>query len=171
MLKQQLQSIEELSLIDYDLGQYSQAGEDHVRATPVCYIGFSPIEWETLPKRLQVADLEFTVTLVSLSAYGDDRDITDTEYINHLAIEDKIYKALHGQHFLLSSLNGNANLAGTDEDRVILNSIVRTNSNPHSQLNNLVSTSQTFISRSFDYSAVAQMTEVMAQIDCNIQNQ
>lgn len=169
VLKQHLNAeINALKLIDWDLGQYNQAGEDHVRTTPAVYIGFDPIEWETLPKGIQRSVLSFTLTLVSHSAYGNEKDMLDTTYINHLSIWNLLYSKMQNKRFLFSQLPGNSALAGTANDHVILESVVRVSSDPHSTIDNLVVSTHRFEAMMYDYAAVPGFQTVLADLVCNL---
>jgi len=169
VLKQHLNAeISALKFIDWDLGQYNQLGEEVVRASPVVYIGFDPIEWETLPKGIQRSVLSFTLTLVSDSAYGDERDMLDTTYINHLGIWNELYSKMQNKRFLFSDLPGNSALAGTANAHVVLESVVRINSDPHSNIDKLIVSSHRFEAMMYDYSAVPGFQTVLADLVCNL---
>lgn len=167
-LKSHLSSIQAIKHIDWFLDQYAQVGEDHIHTTPEVLIEFAPINWTTLPSGVQRGVLTFITHTVSDSAYGDERDMTDTLYINHLDIDQKIFQKLMNKRFMFSDVPGNEALAGTDNDYVLMESIVRIESIPHTALSNLVSTLQTFQCTIYDYSAVPSMQEVLATLQCNI---
>jgi hypothetical protein len=151
---QELNGTQDKKHIDWDLGQYRQLGEESLRLTPAIYIAFGEVNWETLPNKVQHGVLPITITLVNETVYGDDRDITDTQYINHLYIYQELHKALQGKVFHLSDISGNENLFGTEDNVVLMNTIRRTASAPHSVLNTLVISSHSFESVIYDYSAV-----------------
>jgi hypothetical protein len=157
-----------LKYIDWDLGQYNQAGEDYVLTTPSAYISFAPITWNTRPGQSQQAILNFTITLVSDTVYGTEQDMTDQDFIDHLGIEGEMHAAFAAKRFLLSELQEFAALAGTDNDRVMIETISRTSSDPHSELSNLIVTSQTFQTNIHDYGAVKSFQTVLAQLRCDI---
>lgn len=162
--------VTELKLVDWYLGQFAQLGEDAVRTTPACYIRFMPLEWQHLkgPNNVQRAVMQLEVFLVSDTAYGDDRDMTDTTYIDHLGIETKIYKALQGKRFLLSAAPGYEDLEDTDGDRVLIESLLRTMTDPHDGMDNLIITSMLFQSNIFDYSASPEMDSIEATLSLGI---
>lgn len=147
--------VTDLKLVDWYLGQFAQQGEDAVRATPAAYIRFTPLEWQHLkgPHNVQRAVMELEIHLVSDTAYGDGRDMTDETYIDHLGIEAKIYRALQGRRFMLSAAPGYEDLEGEPGDRVLVESIVRTMTEPHDELDNLIVTVLVFQSNIFDYAA------------------
>jgi hypothetical protein len=161
-------SIAALKLVDWDLQQYGQQGEDAVRTTPAAYIEFQDITWMTLNRYIQRGVMELEVTLVSQSAYGDKKDMTDTTYINHLAIERDIYKALQGRRFVLSDVPG-VTLEETDDDPVIVETIERIQRTHHNELDALVVTTQRFRANVFDYSAHPDYERVTAGLDLEIQ--
>jgi len=159
-LKNHLQTeVTELKLVDWYLGQFAQLGDDAVRATPAAYIRFTPLEWMHLkgPHNVQRAVMELEIHLVSDTAYGDDRDMTDTTYIDHLGIETKIYKAMQNKRFMLSDTPGYEAMAGTANDLVLIESMVRNLTVPHDGMDNLIITVLVFQSNIFDYSASPAM--------------
>lgn len=161
-------TIAALKLVDWDLQQYAQQGEDAVRTTPAAYISFQDITWMTLNRYVQRGVMEFDVTLVSQSAYGDKKDMTDTTYINHIAIERDIYKALQGRRYMLSDVPG-VTLEEGDEDPVIVETIERTQRTHHSELDGLVVTTQRFRANVFDFSAHPEYERVTADLDLEVQ--
>lgn len=155
LLKQRLSTeVTALKHVDWNLGQLNMDAEDPVPITPSAYIGFSPISWDTYRSaHIQRGLLEFSVTLVSDTAYGDDRDMTDTQYINHLTIEASIYKALAGWRANLSYLPEFDDLPNAVW---ILETITRTQSIPHNILSMRVQTTQVFTSMMTDYYALPE---------------
>jgi hypothetical protein len=156
-----------LLLVDYDLGQYNQEGMDVVRTTPAAYIRFVQVDWSTLNRYIQRGVMEFDVSLVSQSAYGDKNDITDVSFINHLAIERAIYVALQGRRFLLSDVPG-ITLEEEDDNPVLVETIERISTTPHSELDALIVTTQRFRATVFDYSAHPDYARVTADLALNI---
>jgi hypothetical protein len=170
-LKQHLTStVTELKHIDWHLGQLDQIGEDAVRITPSCYLRFTPLEWMHLkgPRNVQRAVMELEVHLVSNTAYGDGRDMTDTTYIDHLAIESKVYVALQNKRFMLSDAPGYEELADTAADRVLIESMVRTMTEPHDTLSNLIVTTLIFQANIFDYSAEPETLAAQAALGLDV---
>lgn len=159
-----------LKLVDWYLNQFAQTGEDAVRATPACYIHFTPFEWQHLkgPHNVQRAVMEVEFHIVSDTAYGDDRDMTDATYINHLQVETNVYKALQSKRFMLSAAPGYEDLEGTDDDRVLIETMVRTMTEPHDELDNLIVTVLVFEANIFDYSASPEFEAVEATLGLGI---
>jgi len=156
-----------LKLVDYDLGQYNQDGEDAVRTTPAAYIRFVQVDWSTLNRYIQRGVMEFDVSLVSQSAYGDKNDITDVTFINHLAIESAIYVAFQGRRFLLSDVPG-ITLGDEDDDPVLVETIERISTTPHGEQDALIVTSQRFRATVFDYSAHPDYERVTAALGLTV---
>lgn len=171
VLKNQLETqVTELQLVDWYLGQFAQLGEDAVRITPSAYIRFMPLEWQHLkgPQNVQRAVMQLEVFLVSDTAYGDERDMTDSTYIDHLGIEAKVYKALQSKRFMLSAAPGYEALEDTANDRVLIETLVRTTTDPHDGMDNLIVTSMVFEANVFDYSASPEMDSVEATLSLGI---
>jgi hypothetical protein len=168
LLKQRLSTeVAALKHVDWHLEQTNQDGDDPVPITPAAYIAFEPIPWGTQGRsgQIQKGLLEFQVLLISDTAYGDDRDMTDKVYINHLAIEQAIYQALQTWRGRISMLTEYAALSGTPNDVWLLETIVRTQSDPHNILDTRIQTSQTFQCQIFDYAAVPQLVQAMASLN------
>lgn len=168
-LKTHLGTITPVQLIDYDLRQYMQRGDDVVRATPALYIGFKNIDWDQLPNNVQTSVIDFTVTLVSSTRYGDDRDITDTDYIDHLAIENAVYKHLQNHRVILHHLPGFAAVENTEDDLVLMESIVRVGTSTHQYIDNLMTTTATYRSKVYDYTATPEWQKILATLELDIQ--
>lgn len=169
-LKERLKTkLPEVKEITWDMAQYEQIpGEDVLHITPALLIKFNPVTWQTQPGNLQRAVLEFEITLINDTAYGDERDITDTQYINHLAMESKVFKYLMNHRILLSDVPGMSALKNTANDAVLLESIVRTNTRPHDELDVFVRSTQVFQSTIFDYSATPVWQTILATLDCDM---
>lgn len=157
-------NVPELNLVDWDLAQYEQDGEDAVRTTPALYIGYREIEWRTHNRYTQRGVMRMRITLVSQTAYGDRNDMTDVTHINHPGIERKVYRALQGRRFNLSDVPG-VNLDEGDTDVVLIETINRTMQEPHSTLSNFVVTTQEFECVIFDYSAMPIYAQIVAALD------
>lgn len=160
--------IPDAKLIDIDLAQYQQKREDAVRATPAIYIKLNDPIWRALPGGVQKSTLVFSIAVVTMTAYGDERDITDHTNINHLKYHDDVYKCLLNKRYLLSFLPEYITLAGTANDRQMVETITRTGSKFPVSLNNLIISSQIFEAVVYDYSAQPQLTAVLAQLDLHV---
>jgi len=112
--------------------------------------------------------LNFAVHLVNESVHSTDERILDPA-LNHLGQEASAFKALQNYRGLLSALPAYAALAGTDNDRVILESIVRTSTEPdHNMRRQLVSVQQ-FRTIIYDYSAVPNWIETLASLTITVE--
>lgn len=171
LIKNELSAITEIKRVDWDLGQYAQEGADYIPITPEIFIAFLDIQWQTLPGNIQKGVLTFDVTQVSETVYADDRDMLDIDNINHLNIEAKSYKALMNKRYLLSDIPEHQALADTDDDRIMIESIVRVGSIPHNTINNLILTTQQFQCTVFDYYANPASRQVLVQLGYDVQIQ
>lgn len=160
LLKQHLTAnVERLEHVDYYLNQFTQVQEDAVYIVPGCYIRFLPLTWRSMGDGIQRADQDlFEIHVISETAYGDERDITDIQYIDHLGLERDIYVALHRRSFNLNQL------PGVETDCLLLQNLERTRSQPHEELNNLITTVLTFKGTAYDVSAAPSMQQVLAEI-------
>lgn len=166
ILQQALASgVPDVKLIDMDFGQYNQKREDAVRTTPAIYIRLIDPVWQTMPKGIQRAVLTFNITLVSVTTYGDERDILDEINHAHMINHDLIYKTLQTKRYMLSTIPGFAPIADTYDDRQMIETITRKNTKMPYTLNNLLITQQTFEAIVYDYSASPIWTPVLAQLD------
>lgn len=166
LLKNRLSSIAELDEIDWFTGQYEQNGEQALTVSTGCYLEFMSAQWQTLGDGQQQAALEFDVYLVQHSVLSGDERISDP-VMDHLGIVDKIHKALHRWGAMLSDLPAFSALAGTEDDIVIINSIVRTGSTPDHNLSNLLVTAQRFSCLVRDISASPEYQETIANLNLN----
>lgn len=158
--------VAELRQVDWYLDQFDQYDpEEVVLGTPVALIEFHPIHWTTLSQNVQKAILTFSVHLATSTAYGDDMDMLDLTYIDHLSIESKIFVALMNTRFTMPDIQTFLNQQGlvwttpdgqpwtaTSKD-IILESIVRIDTVPHRQQSPIIVTEQVFQATIFDYSA------------------
>lgn len=168
------QEVGGLNLIDLDLQQYDQLGEDHVPTTPAVYIGFKDHIWDQHSKGIQIChDLPFTITLISQTAYGDSRDITDTVLINHMEYQKNLFKALQGASFRLSDHPDNIVPKGDPNDCILFQNINRRFSQPHQRISNLVKTVDEYTAQLYDYSAAPYYQQITGTIDikCEIEFQ
>ena len=155
-----------LKHIDYDLRQYNQIGGDHILTTPALYFSPDSTKWTTQTNNVQRGLLSFTLALVSETAYGDDRDITATDFINHDSLESSVFVKLMNKRFALHEVPGYELVEDTANDVTIMESIVRTEQTKHGSPNsNLIITRQTFESTVFDYSALPEWQEVLATLN------
>jgi hypothetical protein len=157
-----------VKVIDIDLAQYQQKREDAVRNTPAVYIKLTDPTWRQLPRRVQKSVLVFSLTVVSDTAYADDRILTDHSNNNHLKLHDDLYKCLLNKRYLLSYLPQYAALKDTPLDRQMIETITRVSSKFPSAINNLIISTQTFEAVVYDYSAHVQLIAVLAELDLHV---
>lgn len=157
--------------IDWHLGQLAQEDPTRVVETaPVLYLKFMPIQWQTLGGNIQRGVLYFEAHLATETGYGDSRDMTDTEHIDHLRIEAEVFRALMNQRFLLSDAPGMAALRDTPADRVLVESIVRVATEPHDgRFGPLAVSVQRFAATVFDYSATREWREILAALAVEVE--
>lgn len=167
-IKQLVEDIPGINHTDLDLKQYLQNGDDAILTTPAIYISLGDVDWNTLPGKIQRGVMPFTITLVNETMYGDDQDITNTEHINHFAIESLIYQALMNKRVLLSDIPTYQALEGTKNDVVIMESIVRKSTNTHKNINNLIVTTTPFTATVFDYKAADIWQTILAVLNLDI---
>lgn len=169
IIKQALAAyLPDAKLIDLDLAQYDQRRDDAVRTTPAIYIKLSDPVWKQLPGGVQKSVMTIMLTVVSHTAYGDERDITDKDNIDHLRFHDGVYKCLLNKRFLLSYLPEYVSVAGTTNDRQMIETITRISSKHPVAMNNLIITSQVFEAVVYDYSAQVQLIAVLAQLELHV---
>jgi hypothetical protein len=157
-----------LQLVDADLGQYQQRGDDHVLTSPAAYLMIRDINWGSLGNKVQRAVMTFDVTLVVQTAYGDIRDHTDNTYINYLAIQSAIYQALKDKRFYIHDVPGMEAVEDTDADAVLIESIDRVDTFTHKNQSNLIVATERYQCPVFDYSATPAYQELMAELELDI---
>lgn len=157
-----------LQLVDADLNQYQQRGDDHLLASPAAYILIRDIPWNTLGNKVQRAVMTFDVTLVAQTAYGDIRDHTDITYIDYLAIQSTIYQVLKDKRFYIHDVPGFASVEDTDDDAVLMESIDRVDTFTHKNQSNLIVAAERFQCPVFDYSATPAYQKLMAELMLDI---
>lgn len=157
--------------LDWYMGQYleeeAEDGGQLLWATPAQFIEFLPIQWQTLPGNVQVADLQFNVHLVNDSVFDTDARMLDTT-LNHLGQEGAVFRALMNWRAMLHDVPGMDTLEGTSADRVLIESLVRTSTDPDHNLRRQLVSVQSFTSRVYDYSATKQWVQVMATLDLEV---
>lgn len=173
-LKKRLVEKTQPAYVDWYMGQYlepeMEEGGQMLWAPGSQFLEFEPIQWTMLggAVNLQTADLRFSVHLVDESYHDDDKRITDTA-LNHLTKASAIFRALMNWRCNLSYVPGFEALADTTEDRVLLESIVRLNSEPDHNLRRQLVSVQGFTTRIYDYSAAPAWEQVLATLALDVQ--
>lgn len=169
-LKKRLSEIDKLDRVDWFLNQYNEVDVDNgnvlVYETPVVYVEFAPVEWKTLTQNAQRAEILFSVHLVTETVADDDKRLLETQYVNHAAIENEVFKKLMNWRTHYSFVDEYAGLQNGD-DWMLIESIVRTASEPDHALTEFFVTVQQFKCVIYDYSAVKQWQQVQAQLQIN----
>lgn len=156
---------------DWYMGQYLEPDEEDGGAllwdTPAVFVEFPPIAWQTLGGSVQAADMSMNIHLVNDSYFDTDQRVTDP-ILNHFGLEGNVFKAMMNWRCMLSYVPGFEALAGTDNDRVLIESVVRLNTDvDHGARRQFVSV-QTFSSRIYDYSATKQWVNVLAALELDV---
>lgn len=166
LLRERLKEITELKEVDWYTGQDAQTGEQAMLVDAAAYIEFQPIEWQSLLGGIQQAVVSFDVHFVQDRVLDGDGPIINADIL-HLDIVRSIYTKLQGFSALLSDLPGLSALAGTKQDAVVVNDIVRELlSNDHS-LSNLMVTTQRFRCMIRDYAA-APIYQIIANLNLDL---
>lgn len=158
--------------IDWYTGQYSEDemadGGELLWDTPAQFIEFLPVDWKTLgANNVQCAVLGFAVHLCNHTFDTDDRRITDVT-LGHFAKESAIFVALMNWRAMMSDVPGLEALAGTPNDRVLIESIVRTGTEPDHNIRRQMVSVQTFQTKIYDYSAEPQWQTVVASLQIEV---
>lgn len=153
--------------VDWFLEQYEIPDDVLVYTTPIAYIEFSNLQWETLPREVQEATLQFSVHTVTDTLRDDDGRIL-SPVSNNLNLAEEVFKKLMNDRGMLSDLPSFQNLAGTGNDLVLFNSINRIGQRFDHRLSNYLVTIQTFETRIFDYSATPDFQQIMATLNLSV---
>ena len=171
-LKQRILSeVPGLAFVDWFMAQYepNEKGETWVWKTPAVYVEMLPLTWETLGSRVQRARLAFDVHLVNDSLFENDSKIVDTAAVDHFDICSDLFKCLHAFRCNLSFLPDYAGLSGTNNDAVLLESIVRTGMATRHDLSILLVTVQSFECMVYDYTATPTWATVTAALNQTVE--
>lgn len=148
-LKTRLESIPNVEEIDYYLGQYLQGDRGGVLYTnEALFIEFLPISWESLRNKVQKAVLTFRIHAVSACLYDDEERMLGTGVLDHMALVSQVFQKMQGFRIIDVS------------ERVLLESIVRTQEEPDHELEVVMATVQEFQATIFDYSAMNPTTRL-----------
>ncbi len=158
--------------VDFYYGQYLEEDMDETAPilwqTPAHFIEFAPIRWKTLGGNIQSSAIEFNHHLVNESYYDDDKRVLDSA-LGHLTQESQVFQALMNWRCMLSYVPGYEGLTDTADDRVLLESIVRTASEPDHTLRRQLVAVQQFTCTIYDYSATKQWTSILATLQLDVQ--
>lgn len=165
ILKQKLQTdLPELKEIDWFLNQYDPNKKEagFVTAEPGVYIEFpDDIEMQQLGFNIQMADVEWTLHLVTTNVYENDKRIQKLTPTDHAWIMDKIFRSLLNWSSKLSYLPAFASLANTNTDQRVIGTIARSGINPPKVLKSLMVTKQKFRCVMYDHASNPAVTTQM----------
>lgn len=171
-LKKKLQDEVSPAYIDWYMGQYLETEEEGggqlLWDTPAVFLEFQPITWKTLGGSVQSAEITFAAHLIMDNYHDSDLRITDTN-VSPFNKEVMLYSGLMNWRCNLSYVPGFEALAGTSSDRVLLESIVRINSETDHSLRRQMLSLQVFSAKTYDYSAQKEWVKVIAALDLSIQ--
>ena len=155
--------------VDWYMGQDDPGdGETWVWKTPAAYIEFAPVDWVTLGGNVQRGLLVVTVRLVT-DGMGDGDKALESPALEHFDFLSEVFRALQGFRANLSTLPQFAPLAGTGDDRILLETVTRINSRTTHESSNLLRSEQTFSCICYDYAAVPAVMSVLATINISQQ--
>lgn len=156
---------------DWYMGQYLEPDEENggqlLWNTPAVFIEFVPLQWDTLGNSVQASNTAFNLHLVNDSLYDDDKRVTDP-VLNHFGLETLVFKAMMNWRCMLSYVPGFEALADTDNDRVLIESIVRVSTDTDHGANRQLVSLQQFSCRIYDYSATKQWATVLAALELEV---
>lgn len=162
------EEITALNWIDWYLAQYDMEGQQALWTTPAAFVEFLPINWQMLTNGVQASNIMLQVHLVNESHYDDDKRMTDDQ-VDHLGMENEVYLALQNWRCMLSYLDEYAALAGTPDDRVLVETVVRSRTYPDHLMSRVLVSVQEFTTRIYDYSATPQWGSVLASLDLQVE--
>lgn len=172
-LKAHLTTAMPTAYVDWYFGQYIESemegGGELLYTTPAIFVEFAPIEWVTLPGSIQRTVLRFSVHLVNESMYATDKRFVGDPALDHLGQESQVFRALMNRRFMLSDVPSFAALAGTENDRVLVESIVRKSSESDHVMHRQLVSIQSFEATVYDYSAQPTWATVLAALQLEIQ--
>lgn len=120
---------------------------------PAVFIEFSPIQWETMGNRMQCADLNVRLHIVTEWYAGTaDYSPTEDEHLAYLDIVDSVVAAMQG--FSASSTN----------------SWMRKQSITNHNHERYVDSVEEYVCKVFDQSAVQSKTSVTASLNVSVSN-
>ncbi len=154
-LKQRIEAIDGLPACSWFNSQYDEDSDEAVYLVPHVYLEFLPIPLNQEVSLIQTSDnVRFRVHLFT-EYYNDENEV-----LSHYDQVAGIHKALTKKTLLLSELTEYAGLAGTPDDKVILNTMTRTEITPDHNQSNTIITIQEFVASGVDLSALSAVTTV-----------
>jgi|GEM_PF-6692650 len=148
-LKQRLTTaLPELKETAWDMGQGTTSNKGAIKTLPAVYITFDPLNTQPLSKGVQMAQISFTVRLVSDVLKDGDNRVLDVSAQSHPTWVQRVYAALAGFTATLADLPG---YNGPKPDRVIINTVRRTGIVPDHDNAALMQTRLKFSAVAYDF--------------------
>lgn len=163
LVEQQLKTITELKQVDWYTGQLNQTGDQTLYTTPAAFIEFEQLQMQQMGNKIQRADINFNVYLVTKSNYNGAKRVIG----KHLDLLTAVYQNLTHYSGKLSALPAFAALQGTEDDQTVVNTLIRTNVQFIQELSNLVISIQTFQGSFIDTSAHTAYQKILANLQIN----
>lgn len=169
--KRLLDTLPWLEYVDYYFQQYTEfEGQGAiVRRTPCVFVEFAPIDWNQQGLNTQKGIQYIMIHLVNESGYDNEDRVLDTQAVNHFERESEVYAALAGFRPKLGYLPEYAALANTAEDKQIMESLQRYNTNSDHELSRFMVSVQTFAATVFDYAALKDYSNQSEVLELNDQ--
>lgn len=164
LIRQKLQQISYLKEVDWYINQFTQEGEFFLTTTPGVYLQFGPIKAQPFTQKVQLLEFQFQAHLVNECLYDNAQRMIDNTIHNHHALIDQVFITLQNRSAWLSDLPAFAALAGTGDDNLIFNELVRDSIQPDHVASNLITTTQSFSGVAYDYTAEAEFIDKIANL-------
>ena len=156
IIKARLQTVvTEQRETDWYMNQDSMSDKNaSIKTTPAIYIEFLPVETRDEGQRIQSAEAEFNIILITECLYDNgSRRLKKDNAKDHMIIFDKINQALSGYSARLSVLPDFVALANTPNDMRVFNSITRNGITPPVAIKALMKSTQKFKTMVWDHAA------------------
>lgn len=168
--KKLLHDVPEINQVDWFYEQYENTEEGNlVWTTPSVYVEYpETVRWVQRGANYQMATINITLHVVSASAYGAEDmrqvEMTDGLVISHLDLCQKVYAAIQKFFCNYSYLAEFPN-----EESVLLNQVVRTETEVSHNLSVFNVTKMTFTATIHDVNAMPVQVEVMPPIGLDLE--
>lgn len=159
------EEVPDLKEIDWYLGQYDETDPDiqNWYTSPAAYLEWDPIQWASIGMYAQAADATLNVHIVNATLYDNDQRILDAAN-NHFGLEREVFRALHGWRVRLIDLEPAA-----PPELMLCETLVRRETIPDHSLRRSLVSIQRFTTRIYDYSAVPEYEQIVAQLNLTAQ--
>lgn len=152
--------VPELREIDWYLQQDSTTDKNTwLYAAPCLFIEFMPTEMRDLGGRIQSAEVDFNIHLLTENVMDSGKRMKKDQPIDHMRIFDKVYKSLQGFGSKISYLPAFVGLIDSPQDQRVMNSISRVDiTPPHAIRKAMMKSIQRFRCIVYDHAACKQYT-------------